>query len=107
MNNWKNTLWRAARTFCQAAIAYIAANLTGLINAGEGVTRTALGGLLVSAVAAGLAALMNLPSRASGIEEVEGASLVKKVVESVDELPLAGQDEPEGFEGEYAEANDE
>lgn len=60
----KETIKRAARTFLQAAVGYIATNLA--IYAGEfsdmNVLKTALIGLCVSAVAAGLAAVMNLPA---------------------------------------------
>lgn len=61
--SWKDTLRRAGRTFFQAFIGYVAANL---VTSTTGVTdmnalTTALVGLGVSAVAAGLAAIMNLP----------------------------------------------
>lgn len=93
MKDWKNTLYRAARTFVQAALGYAAANVAGVINADGDGMKAALGGLILSAVAAGIAALMNLPERESEIEHIEGAAVVKKAVVSVDELPLAGQED--------------
>lgn len=67
----KETLKRAARTFVQAAVGYIAANF--VMYAGSdfsdlSVLKTVLMGLGVSAVAAGLAAVMNLP-KAEGDEQ--------------------------------------
>jgi hypothetical protein len=61
--SWKETFKRAGRTFIQAFAGYMAANL---VTATAGLTdmdalTTALVGLGVSAVAAGLAAVMNLP----------------------------------------------
>lgn len=60
----KETLKRAARTFLQAAVGYIAANFamyTGSDFSDLDVLKTVLLGIGVSAVAAGLAAVMNLP----------------------------------------------
>lgn len=92
---WKTTLWRAARTFVQAALACIAAGLTGLINSGESITKAALGALAVSAISAGIAALMNLPQREAGFELADGMVSVLKAVESIDELPMSGQRDPD------------
>jgi hypothetical protein len=62
---WKDTLIRAGRTFVQAFIAYLAVNLAispaNLVNAEAFKTWAATLG--VSAVAAGLAAVMNLPKK--------------------------------------------
>ena len=60
----KEMLWRAARTFIQAFIAYVAANMVAMLS---GITepevfKQAVLGLIISAVSAGLAALMNLPT---------------------------------------------
>lgn len=57
----KECLRRAWRTFIQAAVAYITVNIV-LIDFGEEktVVKSALTGLIVAAVAAGLAAVMNL-----------------------------------------------
>lgn len=57
----KETWRRALRTFIQAAAAYIAANLFVVDFTAEGeVLTSALIGLAVSALAAGLSAAMNL-----------------------------------------------
>lgn len=60
----KETFRRAARTFFQAALAYIAVNLV-LIDFSDSneAVKTAVIGLLVSALAAGLAAAMNLEEK--------------------------------------------
>lgn len=101
MNTWKDTLIRALRTFLQAALGYAAANAAGLIE-GDGVTKSALSAFLVASVAAGLAALMNLPAKEPNVDFIDGPAVVKKAVESIEELPLAGQDEP----GETADVAD-
>ena len=59
-------LVRALRTFVQAALGFAAANAAGVIGEGAGLTKNALAALLVASVAAGLAALMNLPGTAKG-----------------------------------------
>ena len=97
---WKNTLVRAARTFLQAAVACIAAGASGLINSGESITKTALGALCVSAIAAGLAALMNLPASGAPFDSLGGTEAVRRAVESIGELPMAGQREAEQNEPE-------
>ena len=57
----KETWRRALRTLLQVAVSYIAANLCIVDFTAEGeVLTSALVGLLVSALAAGLAAVMNL-----------------------------------------------
>lgn len=57
----KNTLRRAARTFFQTAAGYICVNVTMLdFSQSREVVRSALTGLTVSAIAAGLSAVMNL-----------------------------------------------
>lgn len=60
----KETLRRALRTFCQTAVGYIAVNLT-LIDFGSGkeVIESAIAGLIVSAIASGLSAVMNLEAK--------------------------------------------
>jgi len=64
----RETARRALRTFIQAIIAYIAVNIVTIdFTAGDDVVKSALIGLGVSAVAAGLSALMNL-------EEIGGSS---------------------------------
>ncbi len=99
-NTWKNTLVRAARTFLQAAVACIVAGVSGLINSGESITKTALGALCIPAIAAGLAALMNLPANGAPFDSLGGTESVRRAVESIGELPpegpvsMAGQNEP-------------
>ena len=57
----KETLRRALRTFIQAAVAYLAANLCMVDFTSEtDVLTSALFGLVVSALAAGMSAVMNL-----------------------------------------------
>ena len=57
----KETAKRMARTFGQAAVGYIIANLAVVdFSSGRDVAKSALIGLGVSAVAAGLSAVMNL-----------------------------------------------
>jgi len=66
----KETLKRAGRTFLQTAVAYIAANICIVdFSAGKEVLFSALFGLIVSAAAAGLAAVMNLEKVESEVEE--------------------------------------
>lgn len=63
----KETLKRALRTFFQAAVGYLSANAVVFFTAETAVDfdyiKSALTCLLVSSVAAGLAALMNLPKK--------------------------------------------
>jgi hypothetical protein len=62
----KEMLRRAGRTFVQAAVGYIATNLVYVIPANPenfDYLKTALIGLGISATAAGLAAIMNLPKQ--------------------------------------------
>ena len=57
----KDGIYRALRTFIQAALAYIAVNLAVVNFSEEGeVVKNALIGLAVSAVAAGISAVMNI-----------------------------------------------
>jgi hypothetical protein len=62
----KKTLKKAARTFLQTAIGYATANVAFVdFTAGKKVVISALIGLLTSAVAAGVAAAMNLEKKGS------------------------------------------
>ena len=62
MEKYKETLYRALRTFLQTAIGFIAANVGHIAFGGDPeLLKRALIGLLVSAFSAGVAALMNLP----------------------------------------------
>lgn len=60
----KETIFRAGRTFIQAAVGYFAANFALYVGqdfTDFSVLKTVLLGVGVSAIAAGLAAVMNLP----------------------------------------------
>ena len=68
----KETWRRALRTLVQTAVAYIAANLCVVDFSAEGeVLTSALVGLGVSALAAGIAAVMNLEKSETTEEVVE------------------------------------
>ena len=68
----KETLRRMGRTFLQAAISYIAVNVAIVdFNATEDVLKSALIGLGVSALSAGIAAVMNLEEVTDIIEDAE------------------------------------
>ena len=57
----KETLIRALRTFIQAAVAYIIANIAIVdFSSDKQIVKSAVAGLITSAVAAGIAAVMNL-----------------------------------------------
>ena len=57
----KESLYRAMRTFIQAMLGYVAVNVVLVdFSSSREVLKTALMGLLVSAVSAGLSAVMNL-----------------------------------------------
>lgn len=79
----KESLRRAFRTFLQTAISYIAVNICVVdFTAGADVIKSALMGLIVSGVAAGIAALMNMEQQE--LEEAVG-EIVDKVVDALDE----------------------
>ena len=63
----KETLRRAVRTFFQAAIGYLSANIVYVVSSGTDfeLIKTGLMTVGLSAIAAGLAALMNLPAKES------------------------------------------
>ena len=70
----KETWRRALRTLLQVSISYIAANLFTVDFTAEGeVIKSALVGLLVSALAAGIAAVMNMekPKTTEPVEPTE------------------------------------
>lgn len=59
----KETLRRAWRTFFQAAISYVAVNIVAINFTDEAATvKSAVVGVAVSALSAGISALMNLES---------------------------------------------
>jgi hypothetical protein len=79
----KESLRRAFRTFLQTAIAYIAVNISVVdFTAGNDVVKSALMGLIVSAIAAGIAAIMNMEPKEleATVEEI-----VDRVVDALDE----------------------
>ena len=62
----KEMLKRAARTFIQAALGYVAANLIYIVSSSPesyDYMKNTVMGLLISAVAAGLSAVMNMPHK--------------------------------------------
>lgn len=56
----KETVQRTLRTFIQAAIAYIVANIALVDFSDKSILKSAVVGLITSALAAGIAAVMNL-----------------------------------------------
>lgn len=86
MKPTKETFKRALRTFLQAAIAYIVANLAVIdFSSGKEVAKSALIGLCVSAIAAGIAAVMNLqkpsePEQLGGATTLSFADWIKKYI---------------------------
>ncbi len=68
----KETVKRMARTFLQAAVAYIVVNLVTVdFSSGKEVVKSALIGLCVSAISAGLAAVMNLEKKEAEQNDTE------------------------------------
>lgn len=60
----KTTLYKALRTFLQSALAYVAINITLIdFTNEENIVKSALIGLATSAVASGIAAVMNLEKK--------------------------------------------
>ena len=59
MNNNREWLYRAARTFVQAAVGYVAIVVPNIDFSDTSALKTTLVGIGVSAVSAGIAALMN------------------------------------------------
>lgn len=74
----KNCLKRALRTFLQTAVGYIVTNLAmyfGDLDFGnEDLLKKAVSGIVISAVAAGLSAVMNLEKKAEISESVEAST---------------------------------
>lgn len=65
----EETIRKAKRTFCQAAIGHIVANVAFVdFSSGKDVLESALTGLLVSSIAAGIAAVMNKEKINGGAE---------------------------------------
>ena len=78
----KNCLKRALRTFLQTALGYILANLalflTGTDFANAEMWKSAVCGLLVSSVSAGLSAVMNLEKKEEQRQCDEKCSEIQK-----------------------------
>jgi hypothetical protein len=56
----RNTIKRAVRTFGQSAVAYILANVAMVDFTDKSIAKSAIIGLITSALAAGISAVMNL-----------------------------------------------
>lgn len=94
---YKDMLVKAGRTFLQAFLAYLSLNLVDVVANGLEdfeLLKTAMFGLLMSAIAAGIAAVMNLPK--FGTDDEGGET----VADDVDELD-------EELEQAFDEVNDE
>lgn len=72
MQKWKNTIVRALRTFAQAAVGYIAANLALIEWTDETALKKGVTALITAAIACGLAAIMNLPKKPEDEDEKGG-----------------------------------
>lgn len=59
----KTTLKRAARTFVQSALAYITVNVVYIITDDKVSVKSAVTGLVIAAVSAGISAVMNLEKK--------------------------------------------
>ena len=85
----KELIRRTLRTFAQTALGYISVNLAYIISgAGEDfdALKTGLLGLLISATAAGLAAIMNLPVfQKPGNNEQNGEEESENIYENEEE----------------------
>ncbi len=58
---YRETIRRAIRTFAQAAVGYIVANIALIKWDDAGALKTTVAAVITTAIAAGLAAVMNLP----------------------------------------------
>ena len=86
MKKWGECIKRALRTFAEAAAAYLAAHLVYAVSTGGEdihVLRTALMGLAVSSVAAGLAAVLNMPKKAESALHIRTFRLQTSLKEKV------------------------
>lgn len=62
----KEMIMRSLRTFFEAAVGYLAANIAvAFVDNGENtdILKTAVIGVLVSSIAAGIAAVLNMPKK--------------------------------------------
>lgn len=72
----KETVRRALRTFAQTAVAYLAVNIAVIDFTETAAVKSAVIGLIVSALAAGIAAVMNLERKEddeNGVHSEEGS----------------------------------
>lgn len=117
MNSLKEVLIRAARTFLQAAVGFIAANVVVYLSGMDGSSRavkSAVAALITAAIASGLAAVMNMPALRSGkkpdgeVTEAEAGEEAQvgetTLGETADEIPTAAD---RGDEKPTAKVGDE
>ena len=113
----KEVLIRAARTFLQAAVGFIAANVVVYLSGMDGSSRavkSAVAALITAAIASGLAAVMNMPALRSAkkpdgeVTEAEAGEEAQvgeaTLGETADEIPTAAD---RGDEKPTAEVGDE
>lgn len=105
----KEVLIRAVRTFIQAAVGFIAANVVVYLSGMDGSSRavkSAVAALITAAIASGLAAVMNMSAlKSAKTPDGEGEAQLGKadgeVTEAADKATKAeGGDEPETADGE-------
>ena len=88
MNSLKEVLIRAARTFLQAAVGFIAANVVVYLSGMDGSSRavkSAVAALITAAIASGLAAVMNMPAlRSAKKPDGEVTEATDNATEAVD-----------------------
>ena len=84
----KEVLIRAARTFLQAAVGFIAANVVVYLSGMDGSSRavkSAVAALITAAIASGLAAVMNMPAlRSAKKPDGEVTEATDNATEAVD-----------------------
>ena len=99
----KEVLIRAARTFLQAAVGFIAANVVVYLSGMDGSSRavkSAVAALITAAIASGLAAVMNMPAlRSAKKPDGEVTEAADNATEAVEEAPDVAEEATE------AEAN--
>lgn len=102
MKKWSECIKRALRTFIEAAAAYLAAHIVLAVSTGGedlSVMRTALMGLAVSSVAAGLAAVLNMPKKAAEAEDAAAGGAAVSGGTAGDGTADAGLVEPDAAIG--------
>ncbi|MGN1083133.1 MAG: hypothetical protein ACI4SJ_06250 [Candidatus Avispirillum sp.] len=109
MKKWGECIKRALRTFAEAAAAYLAAHLVYAVSTGGEdihVLRTALMGLAVSSVAAGLAAVLNMPKKAESAGAVEPGNDAGSAAGKADGIADGTDDSKVGGESDGKTAGD-